>query len=141
MIGTRKLIASVATLVTASSTSPNIETKVCLTAPPLSEPPILDLRDTQRMDQVPPIEGLTLRLNFVWALAGNISYALCQWGMIVALAKMSSSFMVGQFSLGLAISTPVLMFTNLQLRSVQATDVKRFYSFGSYLGLRTLTTM
>lgn len=89
----------------------------------------------------PREDGLSWRANFVWALAGNIIYAACQWGMIVALAKLGNSFMVGQFSLGLAIATPVLMFTNLQLRSVQATDAKRRRSFGDYLGLRVITTL
>jgi O-antigen/teichoic acid export membrane protein len=84
--------------------------------------------------------GLSLQRNFVWALAGNVVYALCQWGMIIVLAKLTNPFMVGQFSLGLAVATPVLMLTNLQLRMVQATDVRRGYSFGEYLGLRLITT-
>jgi O-antigen/teichoic acid export membrane protein len=49
--------------------------------------------------------------------------------------------MIGQFSLGLAIATPVLMLTNLQLRAVQSTDAKRLYTFGQYLGLRTTLTL
>jgi O-antigen/teichoic acid export membrane protein len=61
--------------------------------------------------------------------------------MVIALAKLGDSFMVGQFSLGLAITTPVIMFTNLQLRAVQATDAKRQHSFGEYLGLRVMTTL
>jgi O-antigen/teichoic acid export membrane protein len=61
--------------------------------------------------------------------------------MIVALAKLSSTFMVGQFSLGLAIATPVLMFTNLHLRAVQATDARRLYAFGEYLQLRIAMTL
>lgn len=85
--------------------------------------------------------GLSIRSNFAWALSGNLSYAACQWGIIVALAKLTSSFMVGQFALGLAIVTPVLMFTNLQLRSVQATDAQRRYSFGEYLGVRSVTIL
>jgi O-antigen/teichoic acid export membrane protein len=85
--------------------------------------------------------GLSLRLNFAWILAGNLVFAICQWGAIVALAKLGSSFIVGQFSLGLAISTPVLMLTNLQLRAVQATDSRRLYSFGEYLRLRSILTL
>ena len=77
--------------------------------------------------------GLSLRSNFAWVLTGNVVYAICQWGVIVALAKLGSSFMIGQFSLGLAISTPVLMFTNLHLRAVQATDARRLSSFGEYM--------
>ncbi len=84
--------------------------------------------------------GLSLRANFIWALAGNVIFATCQWGIIVALAKLGNSAIVGQFSLGLAIATPMLMFSNLQLRAVQATDANRFYSFGEYLQLRLLTS-
>jgi O-antigen/teichoic acid export membrane protein len=90
---------------------------------------------------VAPVPGLSLRSNFSWALAGNVVYAVCQWGMIVALAKLGSSFMIGQFSLGLAIATPVLMFTNLHLRAVQASDAQRLYSFGEYLQLRSVMTL
>jgi O-antigen/teichoic acid export membrane protein len=87
-----------------------------------------------------PRAGLSLRSNFAWVLCGNMAYAGCQWGMIVALAKLGSTFMVGQFALGLAIAVPVLMFANLNLRAVQATDARRLYSFGEYLRLRILTT-
>ncbi|MGA7240359.1 MAG: hypothetical protein WBY44_32040 [Bryobacteraceae bacterium] len=85
--------------------------------------------------------GLSLRSNFAWILTGNVVYAICQCGAIVALAKLGSSSMVGQFSLGLAIAAPVLMFTNLNLRAVQATDARRTYSFGEYLRLRIAMTL
>jgi O-antigen/teichoic acid export membrane protein len=84
--------------------------------------------------------GLSLRENFSWTFAGNVIYAGCQWGVLVVLAKLGSPEMVGQFALGLAIVTPVIMLTNLQLRNVQATDAKREYLFGDYLGLRLVTT-
>jgi len=74
-------------------------------------------------------------------VTGNMVYAACQWGAIVALAKLGSSFMIGQFSLGLAIATPVLMFTSLHLRAVQATDARRLTSFGEYLALRSTMTL
>jgi O-antigen/teichoic acid export membrane protein len=48
--------------------------------------------------------------------------------------------MVGQFALALAVTAPVFMFANLQLRGIQATDARREYTFGDYLGLRLLTT-
>ena len=86
------------------------------------------------------LPGLSLRANFSWTFAGNAAYVGCQWGMLVVLAKLGSPEMVGQFALGLAITAPVIMFTNLQLRSVQATDARREYLFGDYLGLRLTTT-
>ena len=87
------------------------------------------------------VSGLSLRSNFAWVLTGNLFYAACQWAIIVVLAKLGNSFMVGQFSLGLAIATPVLMFTNLHLRAVQATDARRVYSFAEYLRLRSVMTV
>lgn len=87
-----------------------------------------------------PVE-LSLRRNFAWAVAGNVVFAVCQWGVIVALAKFGSSFTVGQFSLGLAIVTPILMFSNLDLRAVQATDANRQYRFSEYLRLRLVMTL
>jgi O-antigen/teichoic acid export membrane protein len=83
---------------------------------------------------------LTLRRNFSWTFIGNAIYAACQWGMLVVLAKLGSPEMVGQFTLGLAVTAPVIMFTNLQLRVVQATDARKEYLFSDYLGLRLLGT-
>lgn len=71
---------------------------------------------------------------------GNVVYATCQWGMLSVLAKLGSPEMVGQFALGLALTAPVFMFTNLQLRGIQATDARREYAFGDYLGLRLIAT-
>jgi O-antigen/teichoic acid export membrane protein len=83
---------------------------------------------------------LTLRHNFSWTFVGNVVYAASQWGMLVVLAKLGSPEMVGQFTLGLAVTAPVVMFTNLQLRQVQVTDAKQQYSFSDYLGLRLIMT-
>ena len=90
------------------------------------------------MQQIKP---LTLRRNFSWTFIGNAVYAACQWGMLVLLAKFGSREIVGQFTLGLAVTAPVVMLTNLQLRSVQATDAKHQYLFGDYLGLRLIGTL
>jgi len=91
--------------------------------------------------QVPASRPLSVRSNFGWAVTGNAVYAICQWGMIVALAKFGTPLMIGQFSLGLAIVTPVLMLTNFDLRAVQATDACRQYRFADYLRLRILSTL
>ena len=82
---------------------------------------------------------MSLRRNFVWTAAGNVIYAGCQWGMIAVLAKLGSPEWVGQFALGLALTAPVLLLTNLQLRSVQATDAGDEFEFGHYLAVRLIT--
>jgi O-antigen/teichoic acid export membrane protein len=85
--------------------------------------------------------GLPIWRNFSWNFFGNIIYALAQWGMLVALSKVSSVYAVGQYTLALALTAPVIQFTNMQLRGVQATDVRNEFSFGTYLGLRIICTL
>jgi len=83
---------------------------------------------------------LSLRANFSWTLAGNVVYAVCQWSVLVALAKLGSPVIVGQFVLGLAVVTPIVTFSMLSLRAVQSTDARREYAFADYFGLRLLNT-
>lgn len=87
-----------------------------------------------------PFARLSLRANFSWTFVGNVVYAACQWGMLMALAKLGSPTMVGMFALGLAITAPVFMFSNLHLRTIQATDAQQQYQFCDYLGVRLTTT-
>ncbi len=81
---------------------------------------------------------LSMRSNFVWTLVGSGVYGASQWGMLIVLAKLGSAEMVGRFALALAVCAPVIMFTNLQLRNVEATDARNEYRFGDYLSLRLL---
>jgi O-antigen/teichoic acid export membrane protein len=68
-----------------------------------------------------------------------LAYAACQWSMLVAMARLGSAHMVGQFALGLAVSGPVMLLTNLELRFIVATDARREYRFGDYFGMRLLS--
>jgi O-antigen/teichoic acid export membrane protein len=90
--------------------------------------------------QVAAREG-SLRWNFSWTFVGNVVYSACQWGMLVLLAKLGNPQMVGQYGLGMAVATPVLAFSSLQLRAILTTDVSERVHFGEYLGFRLLTTL
>ncbi|AFY30780.1 lipopolysaccharide biosynthesis protein [Calothrix sp. PCC 7507] len=83
---------------------------------------------------------LRLHCHLSSTFIGNAVYTACQWGMLMVLAKFGSSAMVGQFALGIAITAPVFMLTNLQLRSVQITETKKQYCFSDYLGLRLISS-
>jgi len=91
---------------------------------------------------VPTIKDrLSLKKNFCWTLAGNVTFAGCQWLSLMVLAKLGSAALVGRLVLGLAVVGPVFMLTNLQLTLVQATDAKQTCDFSDYLGLRIATTI
>ncbi len=81
----------------------------------------------------------SLRVNFAWTVAGNAVNALAQWGVIVLLARLGNATMVGQYALGLAIASPVVLLAGLNLRTVQATDVLGDFDFSDYLALRLLS--
>jgi O-antigen/teichoic acid export membrane protein len=83
--------------------------------------------------------GLSLRANFSWTFFGNSIHSACQWGALVALAKLSSPMIVGQYSLGVAIAMPVISLTGLQIRAVIASDVRETYKFGEYVGFRLVS--
>ncbi len=87
------------------------------------------------------IHPLTLRHNFSWTFLSNVVYAICQWAMLVILAKLGTPEMVGQFTMGLAITAPVMLLSNLQLRAIQVTDTQGDYQFSDYLALRLVTTI
>jgi O-antigen/teichoic acid export membrane protein len=87
----------------------------------------------------PPLE-LSLRRNFSWSLAGNMIYAVSQWGMLVVLAKFGTPSMVGTYALGLSVTAPIMILFSLNLRTALATDAKQEYLFADYLGLRMATT-
>jgi len=80
-------------------------------------------------------------VSFSWTLAGNFIYAVTQFGVLSVLAKLGNPTVVGQYALALAIAAPVFMFTNLQLRGVQATDARQQYQFADYFTLRCLSTL
>ena len=86
-----------------------------------------------------PLPSLTN--SFMWTLGGNVIYTASQWGMLSILAKRGSSEMVGVFAFGLAVSAPVFMFCNLQLRGVQATDAHSRYQFADFFMLRSVCTL
>jgi O-antigen/teichoic acid export membrane protein len=83
-------------------------------------------------------QALTLKQNFAWTFVGDTTFAAAQWAMLAVIAKLGTPEMVGLFTLGLAITAPIIIFANLKLRAVQATDARQDYQFGHYLALRLL---
>lgn len=104
-----------------------------MTPATLASPPSDAGGETQQAAGLAP---RSLRANFSWTFVGNVIYAGCQWAMLIVLAKLGSPVVVGRFALGLALTAPVIMLTNLQLRNIQATDARRAHRFGEYLALR-----
>src|SRR4051794_37379557 len=79
-----------------------------------------------------PQQGLSIRRNFSWGLVGNVAYSLVLWLLIVLLARLGTTQMVGEFALAQAIAAPVFLTLGLNLRAVRSTDVRRVWSSRQY---------
>ena len=59
----------------------------------------------------------------------------------MAFARLGTPEGLGQFAFALAASAPVMMFLQLQLRTVQVTDMQARFEFADYLTLRALSSL
>jgi O-antigen/teichoic acid export membrane protein len=80
--------------------------------------------------------SVSLVKNFSWTLFGNLTYGVSQWLILVVIAKTGTPADVGRFALAFAVTAPFIMFANMNLRAVQATDARHQYLFGDYLAQR-----
>jgi|SRR5690625_1112233 len=85
------------------------------------------------------INQLSFKRNFSWNFIGSLVSSASRFFIIMLLAKLGDPVMVGLYSIGMAITSPIISLTNLQLRQIQATDtVDKLYTFKDYFGLRTI---
>lgn len=80
-----------------------------------------------------------MRFNFSWTLAGQVVYAITQWGVLTAFARFGSASMVGEYAWSLAITAPLIILASLSLRDAQATDLEGQFHVGTYLCLSIVT--
>jgi O-antigen/teichoic acid export membrane protein len=89
---------------------------------------------------VAAVPARSLRRNFSAALTGNVVYAASQFGMLVALAQLTSPAEVGRYALALAVTSPIFIFAGLKLRQVQVTDAAGLNAPQEFFGLRLVTS-
>src|SRR5262245_65481152 len=81
-----------------------------------------------------------MRRNTAWAFAGNTVYAGSQWAVFVLLAHTLPVEQVGIYAYATAITGPIFVLANLQLRNVLATRLDSSEGFADYFIARLLTT-
>ena len=82
-----------------------------------------------------------LRSKLSWSLFGNIIYALSQWAIVTIIARFGSTQDIGVYSLGLAVTAPIVLFFNFQLSTILATDSKNDFEFNQYYGSRIINSI
>jgi len=79
----------------------------------------------------------SLPSNIIWSLIGNGIYILCQWGTLVAIARLTNPAALGMFGLALALTAPIVLLLDLQLRVAYVTDVAESHPFADYLIIKS----
>jgi O-antigen/teichoic acid export membrane protein len=74
-------------------------------------------------------------------VVGNVAFAATSWLVLSILAHGGGAVAVGEFALAVAVTTPIMMFAQLRLRDVVATDTTGERPFSDYLTLTALTAV
>jgi len=82
---------------------------------------------------------LTLRANFSWTAFSSVFYNFCQFCLFIVIAKIGCTEMAGQYTIGLAITAPIMIFFGSNLRAVIVSDVRRECPIGGYLTFRLMS--
>lgn len=77
-----------------------------------------------------------------WLVGGNFVFAFSQWVILILLARLTSQENLGQYSLALAIATPLFAISNLQLRPLYILDVnsQKKYTYSQFYYLRIISS-
>lgn len=79
----------------------------------------------------------TSKRSMLGFVAGNILYQGLSWLVVLLLARYRGTVVVGQYALGLAITTPIFLFAHLQLRILLITESLSLSDLHSLWKLRT----
>lgn len=77
--------------------------------------------------------------NLSWIFGANLLVSLSKWMIIVIIAKQLSPEDVGVYSLAFAVSAPLVLFSNMKLRSLYVTSEKN--NFNEFLSARKIISI
>jgi O-antigen/teichoic acid export membrane protein len=86
-------------------------------------------------------QGTSLRRGMIWTAGGETLYLISQFGVLAALTWFGTLADVGRFGFASALTIPVLMFANLGLRNVLATDATGEFQPVEYFRLRLVSSL
>jgi O-antigen/teichoic acid export membrane protein len=73
-------------------------------------------------------------------LGGQVTYGVCQWAVLVVIARVVDQEALGIFSYAYTVATPIFLLANMQLRDAVATSRTSSASIADYVGTRLTTT-
>lgn len=81
----------------------------------------------------------TYAQNLSWSILGIALMGFAPSVILVVISRLGTEEALGQYSIALALVTPVMAATMMQLRGLQSTDAKNHFHFRDYLTLRLVS--
>ena len=79
---------------------------------------------------------LPLGKNLFWGVSGNVVFALTQWFVLIALARLGSPEDVGMLTIVTALVTPIFVFGDLAMNDAHTVDDLSEFRRADYFALR-----
>jgi len=79
-----------------------------------------------------------LRENSFWSIISVGSYAAAQWWILSFMARQGKIDQIGFYSIALSVTTPLVVFSNLNLRYLYVSDNRTNFEFSDYINLRKI---
>jgi O-antigen/teichoic acid export membrane protein len=98
-------------------------------------------RIEQELSNQPKKSALKLGGSFTTFLLTGGIYAASQWVTLVAVARLGGPERLGEYTVAMAVCAPIIVFTRLNMQTVQATDSRDEYDFGDYALARIILTL
>ncbi|MEO1576475.1 MAG: lipopolysaccharide biosynthesis protein, partial [Pseudomonadota bacterium] len=81
---------------------------------------------------------MSLKKNFSLMTTGRGLYVVCQWLLLVTIARLADAEALGRFTYALALTSPIIIFTQFNMRAYMATDTGGEFRFVDYRLARLL---
>lgn len=86
-------------------------------------------------------QSISLKKNVLYMFMANFIYALSNWFQLSLVSKFMNINDLGEYTLSIAIVSPLFLFFCMQLRSLILTDHKDEFSYATYFSFRLFTSI
>lgn len=84
---------------------------------------------------------MNLKSDFIWTASSRAIYALSQWLVLIVVARLGDVEQLGMLAFALAVTGPVIVFAQLNMRTYMATDAAAKFRFADYRAAQAVTML
>ncbi len=82
-----------------------------------------------------------LKSNIIWLTSARFIYALMQWLTVAIIARLDSTEMLGLYTYSIALITPLIIFSQMNMQTFVVTDALSKYTYSEYFTTRVIMTL